>query len=147
MNNPPPSPHPAAPPSAVTTAAPAPLRILVVDDDVEICRLYTEILIRSGFHVDTAADGEAGWQVLHAARHAPECYDLLITDQNMPKLTGIQLVAKVRSARLALPVILATGAAVRQPEGISFAAILEKPFTSDELVHTVKTVLSAPPPR
>jgi YesN/AraC family two-component response regulator len=55
--------------------------------------------------VDTAEDGEFGWEALQAKN-----YDLLITDNNMPKVSGLELVKKLRSARMALPVILASGA-------------------------------------
>jgi DNA-binding response OmpR family regulator len=61
-----------------------PHRILVVDDDRDIRQLSAEVLIHSGYEVDTAEDGKAGWEALHATRHAPESYALLITDHNMP---------------------------------------------------------------
>src|SRR3984957_17562280 len=81
-----------------------PRRILVVDDDVCLRQLSLRALIRSGYDVDTAADGAAGWATLNV-----DTYDLLITDNNMPRLTGIDLLKKLRSARMALPVIMATG--------------------------------------
>ena len=55
-----------------------PRRILVVDDEPDIRRLNAEVLESSGYHFDTAEDGIAGWKALHAVRHAPESYALLI---------------------------------------------------------------------
>ena len=139
----------------VTTPAPAngqihsPRRILIVEDDTDIRRLYCRVLISSGYRVDTAEDGEAGWKVLHGARHDPDSYHLLITDNNMPKLTGVELIKKVRAARMTLPVILASGGAHTEPEwlhlaeSLQLAAILPKPFTLDHLVQTVRQVLHA----
>ena len=77
-------------------------RILVVDDDIDLRLLSAEVLFHSGYQVDTAEDGETGWEALQARN-----YDLLITDNKMPKVSGVELVKKLRSARMALPVILA----------------------------------------
>ena len=68
--------------------SPAPPRILVVDDDLDICQLYAEVLGGSGYRVDTAQDGEAGWKVLHAARHDP--------DSSRPADHGLQHAQVVR---------------------------------------------------
>ena len=116
-----------------------PPRILVVEDDSEILLLSAEMLTSSGFHVDTAEHGATAWEALNARP-----YDLLITDNNMPNLTGIELIQKLRSARMALPVILASGAIPENTLPLQLAAILQKPYTLDELLGTVKEVLHAP---
>ena len=54
-------------------------RILVVEDDVAIRQLNALVLVRSGYQVDAAEDGAAGWEALHAKN-----FNLLITDHNMP---------------------------------------------------------------
>ena len=113
-----------------------PQRILVVEDERVIRQLCSEVLIRSGYEVDTAEDGEAGWKVLHAVS-----YDLMITDNNMPKLSGIGLIEKVRFERMTLPVILASGSPPSNTERLQLAAILPKPFSPTDLVETVKEVL------
>jgi len=77
------------------------LRILVADDDVYTRELNAGVLIRSGYEVDTVADGAAAWRALDGER-----YDLLITDQRMPRVTGLELVQKLRSEDMTLPVIL-----------------------------------------
>ena len=81
-----------------------PHRILVVDDDISIRHLGTELLSQSGYEVDAAEDGAAAWEALSA-----DSYDLLITDNNMPKVSGVELLRKMRAARMAVPVIMATG--------------------------------------
>ena len=86
-----------------------PRRILVVEDEPEIRRLNAVVLTDSGYEVDTADDGMMGWYALHATCHAPDSYDLLITDYNMPGLTGLDLVERLRAAHMALPVIMASG--------------------------------------
>jgi CheY-like chemotaxis protein len=112
------------------------LRILVVDDEKQIRQLNSSVLILSGYPVDTAEDGGVAWEALQAGR-----YGLLITDNQMPKITGVDLVKKCRGARMSLPVILASGAAPADAESLEIAAILLKPFTGAQLVKTVKEVL------
>ena len=134
-------------PGQQNTRAPAshqprqPHRILVVEDDRDIRQLNYEALIRSGYQVDTAEDGDAAWKMLHAVRYDPDRYDLLITDNNMPKVSGVELVKKLRAAHMALPVIMASGAVPPDTEALQLAAILLKPFYPDQLVQRVKEVL------
>ena len=131
---------------AVLTPAPIPVnrspRILVVEDDVVIRQLNAQVLLRSGYQVDAAEDGAAGWEALHGKN-----FDLLITDHDMPKLTGLELVKKVRRARMSLPVILASGSlpaeGLERHPWLELAAILLKPFSPAQLVETVKAALRA----
>src|SRR6266850_2286293 len=81
-----------------------PHRILVVDDDFDIRQLSAKVLRNRGYQVDAAEDGAAGWEALQTSN-----YDLLITDHNMPKVSGVELVKKMRAARMTLPVVLASG--------------------------------------
>ena len=119
-----------------------PARKLVVEDDIHIRQLSTRMLLRSGYQVDAAEDGEAGWEALQA-RH----YDLLIIDNNRPNLGGVELVKMLHSACMTLPVIMASGAIpteeLNRHPGLQLAATLLKPFTLDELLGTVKKVLRA----
>jgi CheY-like chemotaxis protein len=107
-------------------------RILVVDDDTDIRQLFSEVLIDSGYRVDTSEDGEAAWQALHATRHDPDSYHLLIIDNNTRKLSGIELIKKLRSARMALPVILALGTTPIDTEWLQLSVILQKPGPLDQ---------------
>ena len=117
-------------------------RILVVDDDSDLRLLYADVLAPRGYHVDAAKDGAAGWEALQANN-----YNLLITEHSLPKLTGVELVRKLRSARMALPVVMAAGRLpthelARNPS-LQLAATLLKPFAVDALLDTVKNVLRA----
>lgn len=115
-------------------------RVLVADDDGCIRQLTSDLLIQSGYQACAVADGAAAWRALNK-----DSYDLLITDQNMPELTGIELLRKVRGARMALPVILMSGM-VPQEELVRYpwlkpVATLLKPYTVVELLGTVQEVL------
>ena len=132
----------------------APQHILVVDDDSGIRSFSTRALVGSGYRVDTAEDGAAAWEALQI-----KAFNLLITDNDMPGLTGIELVKKLHSARMALPVIMATGHLpthefARKP-WLKPDVTLQRPFSNDDLLEAVKKVLRtddtpreqiAPPP-
>jgi DNA-binding response OmpR family regulator len=123
-----------------------PRRILVVDDEPDIRQLNAEVLQNFGYHVDTADDGKAGWEALHAVRHAPKSYALLITDYDMQGYSGLALVKKVRAARMALPVIMATRIwpaeeLVTRYPWLQPVATLVKPYSIRHLLRTVKAVL------
>ena len=127
----------------VPGATSRPRRILVVDDDPDIRQLGTEVLIRHGYQVDAAEDHITGWKALQVYT-----YDLLITDLDMPRLSGLKLVKKLRDARLVLPVILASGIMtpqeLNQNPWFQLSGALLKPVSPDQLLRTVQTVLRAP---
>ena len=117
-------------------------RILVVEDDEDIRRLNAEVLSGSGYKVDAAADGAIAWDTLKI-----NSYDLLVTDHQMPKATGLELLKKLRAARMALPVILVSGTIptheLSRHPWLQIDATLLKPYTPDELLATVRKVLYA----
>ena len=119
---------------------PPPRRILVVEDDEDIRRLNTEALTHYGYRVDAAPDGAMAWDALQL-----NGYDLMVTDNEMPNVTGIDLLKKLHAGRRAVPVLMATGALpvdefARHP-WLQPAAMLIKPYTIGELVLMVREVL------
>lgn len=117
-------------------------RVLVVDDDMFIRRINCEILLSAGYGVDVAEDGAEAWDALQLAS-----YDLLVTDNQMPKVSGVELVQKIRDARMDLPIIMATGtlpgAGLNQNPAQRAVVTLLKPYTHAELLGTVKAVMEA----
>ena len=118
----------------------APHRILVVDDDRDARQLTADVLTRSGYKVKAVKDGAAGWAALQASH-----YDLIITDNRMPKMKGIEMIAKLRAASMTLPVIMATGLLpthdfVRRP-WLKPDVTLGKPFSNAELLAVVRNLL------
>jgi CheY-like chemotaxis protein len=111
-------------------------RILVVDDEKMVRQLNSKVLILSRYEVDTAEDGDVAWKALQTVN-----YGLLITDNQMPKVSGVELIKKCRCERMTLPIILSSGTRPANTESLQLAAILLKPFTGDQLVKTVKEVL------
>ena len=125
-----------------------PAKILVVDDDPDILRLLQRALTKTGYEVDTAADGRAAEEKL--AKSVP---DLLLLDAMLPFVHGFEICAHVKgSARLrALPVLMMSavyrGWRFAQDARESFGAddYIEKPFHLPDLLQRVAHRLSEGP--
>jgi DNA-binding response OmpR family regulator len=117
-----------------------PQRILVVEDEPDIRQLETEVLRESGYDVDTAENGLAALHSLNT-----DHYDLLIVEEEMSMVTGLELVKELRSEDMMVPVILVVGTmpikAPTRNQWPHIQAILLKPYTIAELFKTVKEVL------
>ncbi len=120
----------------------SPRRILVADDEPMLLRLNSDVLVDSGYEVDVAENGAVAWEKLQRNQ-----YDLLITDYDMPKLTGIELLTKLHEARVALPTILVSGTMptteLNRHPWLQLANRLDKPYTLVELVGAVEKILSS----
>jgi PAS domain S-box-containing protein len=123
-------------------------RVLFVDDDEQIARCVGRMLEGIGCEARTSSSGE---EALERLQEDPGGFDLVITDQNMARMSGTGLVEQVRRIRPELPVILCTGYvddftrdfAHRQ----GFRAYLAKPVEPGELERSVRQVLSGGVPR
>jgi DNA-binding response OmpR family regulator len=115
-------------------------RILVVEEAEDIRQLNAEVLTDAGYEVDAAEDGVAAWAALQLHR-----YDLLITGQFLPKLSGVELLKKLHTTRMTLPVIMATNIFPTWEFALhpclQSVAMLRKPFTFEKLLSMVKKVL------
>jgi len=127
-------------PIPVRTQAKASPRVLVVDDDILFRTLNTQVLSRAGYAVDSVENGAAAWEALNANR-----YDLMVTDNSMPNISGVELLRKLYTARIDLPVIMAASAIpaadLNYEPAVQPMATLVKPYPTTELVRTVKAVL------
>lgn len=117
--------------------------ILVADDDVLTRSLVSDWLAQAGYHVRQAEDGEAALAVLRA-----EPVRLLITDMQMPRLSGAETLAVVRRELPALRVIaMSAGFGSRQAPSMGTALtlgacrVLAKPFACQDLLTAVREVL------
>lgn len=116
--------------------------ILFVDDEESLCLLIDQRLSRLGYRVTTAASGE---EALHLFARNPDDFDLVITDQTMPVMTGLGLSRELLRIRPDLPIILCTGYSERANKDIAkevgIREFLMKPITQKELAETVRRVL------
>lgn len=114
-----------------------PLRILLVDDSPEALMLTEEMLQELGFtHISTAADGALGLETINSRADA-DPVELVLCDWNMPEMTGLELLEKVREHNKDLLFIMMTGQAddtsVAEARALGISGFLNKPFSPDDV--------------
>ncbi|HYP88998.1 MAG TPA: PAS domain S-box protein, partial [Polyangiaceae bacterium] len=117
-------------------------RVLIVDDEEPVAILTRTALQSLGYYAESVFSPEV---FLDRFLQAPGYWDLLITDQTMPRITGIELARQLRSLGHDVPILIATGFS-RQltPEALRMlgsSAVLRKPFDIDELARVVGNAL------
>lgn len=118
-------------------------RILIVDDDPFLTRITKRYLENMGYTCAVTTDSQ---EALDIFRATPGQFDLLITDQTMPRLTGSELSEKILEIRPSMPIILCTGHSDIVSENDALAMGIKKyvlkPIQGDELLNAVREVLS-----
>jgi CheY-like chemotaxis protein len=112
-------------------------RILVVDDDPLVAMSTVDMLTDLGHSVVEANCGERALKILDSG----QSFDLLITDQAMPGMTGIELASRVRVKREGLPVLLVTGYADVPACNQARLPRLSKPYTQAQLQVAIEELL------
>lgn len=120
-------------------------RILLCDDEIPILRAAEFKLKKAGYEVHIATDGQAGWEFIQQMRP-----DIVITDCQMPRMNGLQLVERIRSepSLQDLPVLMLTAKGFElRPEELAqkwnVLAVIPKPFSPRELLQMVDHILGA----
>src|ERR1700751_983378 len=114
-------------------------RILVIDDDVELCGLVSEYLRAEGFAIECVHDGESGLKRAHAGE-----YLLVVLDVMLPGINGFEVLRRIRAtSRLPVLLLTARGEDVDRIVGLEIGAddYLPKPFNPRELVARIRAVL------
>lgn len=116
------------------------IRVLLVDDDVELGEMLTEYLEREGFGATAVADGEAGVRGALSGE-----YGIVVLDVMMPRLNGIEALRRIRAQDSRLPVLMLTakGDDVDRIVGLELGAddYVPKPCTPRELVARIRAIL------
>lgn len=118
-------------------------RILLVDDEESLVHLGQEMLKRLGYEVVTKT---SSLEALETFRLEPQAFDLVITDQTMPYMTGLQLAERMLAIRPEMPIILCTGFAetitVEEARRRGLRDLVVKPWKKAELAQILHQVLS-----
>jgi PAS domain S-box-containing protein len=121
-------------------------RVLFIEDEAALSRMGRDALARLGYVVESHTDSTQAWERFAAY---PRGYDLVITDQTMPGLTGTQLAEKMLALRPDLPIILCTGFSAAVSEELAaqmgIRAYLTKPVGMRDLALTIRKVLDVQP--
>jgi len=119
-------------------------RILLVDDEKPVIDFEKQLLEKLGYYVTPLTDSEEAFEAFSKQPHA---YDLLLADQTMPKICGMELVRKIRQIRPEMPVMLCTGYNEKliheQIQEAGIQALLIKPMTGRDLAITLRQILDA----
>jgi OmpR-family two-component system manganese-sensing response regulator len=119
------------------------MRILLVDDEVEMATPLSHLLMREGYEVDVAYDGDRGNQLAQKNQ-----YDLLILDWMLPRKTGLELCQAMRSQGNMTPVLFLTAKDTvdDRVQGLDAGAddYLVKPFELRELLARVRALMRRP---
>ena len=113
--------------------------ILVVEDDPALLEIIAMTIQRAGFVADKARNGEEAWTAVCNTH-----YDLVITDNEIPLLTGVNLIMRLRSVAAVPPCLLISGNITGLDSlrrNISPGAVLAKPFSSIELLENIYSLL------
>jgi len=114
-------------------------RILVIDDDTELCELLREYLESEGFEVEVAHDGEGGKE-----RALSSDYTMVVLDVMLPSLSGFEVLRGIRS-QSSVPIVMLTARSedVDRIVGLEMGAddYLPKPFNPRELMARIRAVL------
>jgi DNA-binding response OmpR family regulator len=114
------------------------MKVLLIEDDEKIAKNIKEYLKKEGFRVDLAKDGEEGFYLAQNNN-----YDVLIVDWMLPKMSGIEVIKKLREKDILTPALILTAKSDIEDkvEGLNVADdYLTKPFDFEELVARIKAL-------
>ena len=113
-------------------------RLMVVDDEIAVTHYLRDLLEMNGYDVEIFSDSSAA---LSSLLNAPNAFDLVITDQTMPRLTGVELTEELRKVNPTLPVIMCTGYSATTSEASARERgvndFLTKPVDSKQLLEII----------
>ncbi|HEY5744596.1 MAG TPA: sigma-54 dependent transcriptional regulator [Chryseolinea sp.] len=116
-------------------------RILIIDDDKDICLVLSKFLTKNNYDVDAAYKGEEGLKLLRASR-----YNLVLCDYRLPDLTGVEMLRKIKLLQSDVAVVIITGYSdVRTAvETFRYGAndYVTKPLYPDELLVTIRETIA-----
>jgi len=117
-------------------------RILFVDDEEDLCFIAKVRLEKLGYRIITVTQSP---EALNVFKKEPDSFDLVITDQSMPKLKGMELAEKILEVRPSIPIILCTGfsESINREEATEqgIREFIMKPFDVNEMAGVIRKVI------
>ena len=117
-------------------------RVLFVDDEKNLVDFAVKMLDRLGYNVTSAAGSKAALEIF---LREPDSFDIIITDQTMPLMTGVELAEKIMNIRSDIPVIICTGFSesidAEKASSMGIRELLMKPFTIKDIAKAVRKAL------
>src|SRR6266700_3195266 len=120
-------------------------QVLVIDDDVELCKLVTRYLTQEGFQIQSVNAGASGAELALSGNYA-----LIVLDVMMPGVNGFDVLRRIRAhSRIPVLMLTAKGDALDRVLGLEMGAddYLPKPFNPQELAARIRAILRRTAPR
>jgi DNA-binding response OmpR family regulator len=112
-------------------------RLLWVDDEIDLLKAHILFLEKKGYDVDTASNGYDALDMCQKER-----YDLILLDENMPGLSGLETLARIKDLHPAVPVVMVTKSEeeniMNQAIGAKIADYLIKPVNPTQILLSLK---------
>lgn len=128
-------------PTSIESSDSSDSTLLLVDDEDSIRNATEIILRRKGFTVESAANGTEALEIFKAN---PAKFDIIVTDQSMPKLSGSDLTREIRKLNTEIPIILSSGKlGIKEQEdfnNIGISKFIQKPWTAIELIARIQAI-------
>ncbi|MGM0452829.1 MAG: PAS domain-containing hybrid sensor histidine kinase/response regulator [Thermodesulfobacteriota bacterium] len=116
--------------------------VLLVDDEYRIVELEKQIIESLGYRV---CPRTSSIEALEAFRHNPDRFDIVLTDQTMPNMTGMELARALLKIRADIPIILCTGYSEQvtpeKIENIGIATVMMKPISKKDIAFTLRQTI------
>lgn len=116
-------------------------KILIVDDDKDMCKIISTILKQEGYKIFKVYDGEQAIKEINAKN-----YNLIILDFRLPNMDGIEVLQKIRNIGLSINVIMisayGTGLIKSKAKELKAVQFLDKPFDLSKFIKIVKNTIS-----
>ncbi len=120
--------------------------ILVVDDEINLLHSIAFTLKRNGYKVTTTTNGKDAFDIIVKHEREKKSFDLIITDMQLPGLTGKELIKELDCVKIDTPVLVitahGTGDLKKEICCCSYCDFLSKPFDTNELVKRVSKILN-----
>ena len=120
------------------------MKLLLVEDSLQLNKALTTVLKRNSFVVDSAFDGEEALLFIDQYK-----YDIIILDIMLPKVNGLEVLKIARSKKINTPIIMLTAKSTTEDKivGLDLGAddYLPKPFNVDELLARIRALLRRKP--
>ena len=115
------------------------MKILLVEDEIHLALALTEILKKKGYDVETVNDGLSGYEFAQSGS-----FDLIILDIMLPKMSGIEVLRKLRTEKNSVPILMLTAKDEIEDKvsGLDFGAddYMTKPFATPELLARIRAL-------
>ncbi len=119
--------------------------ILIVDDEVNLLHSISFTLKRNGYKVATATNGREAFDIIVNHEKNDKLFDLIITDMQLPGLTGKELIKELDWVKISVPILVITAhgttALKKEIQCCNGCDFLSKPFSTEELVKRVGKIL------